>query len=268
MRKWIVSLLVPVLFAGVFSGCAKTAETHLKVGASATPHAEILEVAKEVLKEKGYTLEIVIFDDYVLPNKAVNDKELDANYFQHLPYLVDFNPKNNTNLVSAGAIHFEPFAIYGGKTAKLEDLADGATVGVPDDATNEARALALLEKAGLIKLKAGVGLEATKLDIVENPKNLVLQEIKAEQLPRSLPDLDIAAINGNYAIQGGLKINKDALFVEDAQSVGAKTYGNIIAVRAGDENRAAIKALIEALNSQKVKDFIANTYEGGVVHLG
>lgn len=236
------------------------------VGASPAPHAEILEAAKDVLAAKGYELDIIEYTDYVLPNNALDSGDLDANYFQHKPYLDSFNEQNGTKLISAGAIHYEPFGIYAGKTASLDELQDKATVLVPNDLSNEARALLLLEAQGLIKLKEGVGLEATRNDIVENPKNLDIVELEAAQLPRSLQDSDIAVINGNYAIEAGLKVS-DALATEDSQSLAATTYGNIVAVREGDENNEAIKALVEALTSPEVKQFMEDTYEGAVVPL-
>lgn len=236
------------------------------VGASPAPHAEILNAAKEVLASKGYELKIVEYTDYVQPNNALDSGDLDANYFQHKPYLDSFNAQNGTKLVSAGAIHYEPFGIYAGKTASLEELPDKATVLVPNDVSNEARALLLLEAQGLIKLKDGVGLEATKNDIVENTKNLDIVELEAAQLPRSISDGDIAVINGNYAIEAGLKVS-DALATEDSQSLAATTYGNVVAVREGEESSDATKALVEALTSPEVKQFMEETYEGAVVPL-
>ncbi|MDD3252022.1 MAG: MetQ/NlpA family ABC transporter substrate-binding protein [Lachnospiraceae bacterium] len=236
------------------------------VGASPAPHAEILEAAAPVLEAMGYKLVVKEYTDYVQPNLALDGGDLDANYFQHLPYLEQFNEENNTKLVSAGAIHYEPFGIYAGKTASLADLADGAKVAVPNDATNEARALLLLEAQGLIKLTDGVGLNATKNDVVENTKNLDILEIEAAQVPRSLQDVDIAVINGNYAIEAGLKVS-DALSVEASDSEAATTYGNVVAVQEGKENDEATKALIEALTSDEVKSFIETTYEGAVVPL-
>jgi len=237
------------------------------VGASPSPHAEILAVAKDVLAKEGYTLQVTEFTDYVQPNVALSSGSLDANYFQHQPYLDQYNQENGTDLVSAGTIHYEPFGIYAGKTKSLDALQDGASIGVPNDATNEARALLLLEAQGLIKLKADAGINATKNDIEENPKNLNITEIEAAQLPRSLQDLDLAVINGNYAIEAGLSVKKDALATEDADSIGAKTYGNIIAVRKGDENSERIKALVAALQSDEVRDYINKTYDGAVVPL-
>ena len=236
------------------------------VGASPAPHAEILKAANDVLKEKGYELEIKEYVDYIQPNLALESGDLDANYFQHLPYLESFNKENGTNLVSAGAIHYEPFGVYAGKTTSLDELQDGATIAVPNDTTNEARALLLLEAQGLIKLKEDAGLTATKNDIVENPKNLQLYEVEAAQLPRVIGDVDVAVINGNYAIEAGYKVS-DALAVEASDSLAATTYGNVVAVRAGEENDPAIQALIEALTSDEVKAFIESTYDGAVVPL-
>ena len=238
----------------------------LVVGASPAPHAEILEAAREVLASKGYDLEIVEYTDYVIPNNALDSGDLDANYFQHGPYLESFNEQNGTDLVSAGAIHYEPFGIYAGKTASLEELPDGATVLVPNDITNEARALLLLQDQGLLTLKEGAGLEATPMDIAENPKNLEFVELEAALLPRSLPDEDIAVINGNYAIEAGLKMS-DALATEDPDSLAATTYGNVVAVRAEDVESEKTKALMEALTSPEVKEFMETTYEGAVVPL-
>lgn len=238
----------------------------IKVGASPAPHAEILEAAAPALEKLGYKLSIVEYTDYVQPNIALDTSDLDANYFQHLPYLEQFNAERGTKLVSAGAIHYEPFGIYAGKTAALDAIADKATVAVPNDATNEARALLLLEAQGLIKLNEGVGLNATKNDIAENPKNLEILEVEAAQIPRSLKDVDIAVINGNYAIDAGLKVS-DALAVEASDSEAATTYGNIVAVQEGKENDEIAKALIEALTSDDVKAFIESTYEGAVVPL-
>jgi len=242
-------------------------DTKIVVGATPSPHAEILEQVKEALAAKGWELEIVEYTDYVQPNMALEAGDLDANYFQHLPYLESFNEENKTNLVSAAVIHYEPFGIFPGKTASLEELPDGAKVGVPNDTTNEARALNLLEANGLIKLKEGVGLLAAKTDIVENEKNLDITEIEAAQLPRSLPDLDIAAVNGNYAIDAGLSVGEDALAIEEGESLGAQTYGNVIAVRAGEEETEKTQALVAALESAAVRDFITETYAGAVVPL-
>ncbi len=241
-----------------------SAATKILVGASPTPHAEILKEAAAILKPQGYDLQIVEYSDYVQPNMALEGKELDANFFQHKPYLDDFNKEKGTRLVSIGAIHYEPFGIYAGKTKALADLKDGALVAVPNDTTNEARALLLLQDKGFIKLKDGAGLTATRRDIVENPKKLKIEEIEAAQRVRALPDVDIAIINGNYAILGGLKV-KDALAAEAADSVAATTYANIVAVRAGEEQRPELQALVKALKGDQVKEYMNKKYEGAVV---
>lgn len=236
----------------------------ITVGATPAPHAEILNAAKDILKEKGYDLVVKEYTDYVQPNLALESGDLDANYFQHKPYLDQFNEEKGTNLVSAAAIHYEPFGIYAGKTASLDKLPDGAEIAVPNDVSNEARALLLLADKGLIGLKEGVGLEATKNDIVKNDKKFKIVEVEAAQIPRSLGDVDVAVINGNYAIQAGLKVS-DALAVEDAKSAAATRYSNIIAVRGGEENSEKTKALVEALTSDSVKKFINDKYDGAVV---
>ncbi len=238
----------------------------IKIGASPSPHAEILEEANKVLKDKGYELDIVVYNDYVQPNIAVDTGELDANFFQHYPYLESFNEERGTKIVSAGVTHYEPFGIYAGKVSSLDDLKDGAKIAVPNDVTNEARALQLLAAQGLIKIKDGAGLTATKNDIVENPKNIELLEVEAAQVPRSLQDVDVAVVNGNYAIEAGLKV-KDALAVEDASSEAANTYANIIAVKEGNEKNEEILALLDAIQSPEVKKFIEDKYEGAVVPL-
>lgn len=243
-------------------------ETTLKkivVGASITPHAEILETAKKVLAAKGFELNIVEYNDYVQPNVALDAGDLDANYFQHQPYLDQFNEERGMDLVSVAIIHYEPFGIYPGKTKSIEELKDGAEIAIPNDGTNEARALLLLEAQGLIKLKEGVGMEATVIDIAENSKKLKIHEIEAAQLARSLQDVDLAVINGNFAIQAGLNVAKDAIAVEDKDSAAAETYGNVIAIRKGDEDREEIKALVDALKSDDVREYIDSTYEGAVV---
>ena len=277
LKKALALALTGAVIIGAFAGCGakkdsssdtKKEETKkIVIGASPSPHADILKVAKKELKKEGYELEIKEYSDYVQPNTALESGDLDANYFQHKPYLDDFNKQKKTHLVSAGTIHYEPFGIFPGKTKTLKDLKKGATVAVPNDTTNEARALLLLEDQGLIKLKDGAGLTATKKDIVENKKDLAIKEIEAAQIPRSLKDVDIAVVNGNYALQAGLKVNKDALATEDADSVGAKTYGNIVAVKKGNEKLAATKALIKALKSDTVKKYINDKYDGAVVPL-
>ena len=262
--------LVTVMAAGCSSSGGGSAsgsdDKTIVVGASPTPHAEILKAAENVLKEKGYTLKITEFQDYVQPNMALENKELDANYFQHKPYLDEFNEKNGTKLVSAGAVHYEPLGLYAGKTKSLAELSDGATIAVTNDTTNEARALLLLEANGLIKLNPDAGLSATPKDITENPKNLNVQELEAAQLGRSLQDVDMAVINGNYALQADLKVT-DALAKEEKDSEAAQTYANVVAVREGDENSDKTKALMEALKSDDVKKFIEDTYQGSVVSI-
>ena len=243
---------------------SKSEDKVITVGASVSPHAEILEVAKANLEKEGYTLKIVEYNDYVLPNTALESGELDANYFQHQPYLDDFNKENNTNIVSAGSVHFEPFGIYAGKSNDIKALKEGSVVAVPNDTTNEARALLLLESQGLIKLKEGSGLSATILDIESNPLKLDIKEIEAAQIVRSLQDVDIACINGNYAIDGGLSV-KDALAVESADSLAAETYANIIAVKAGNEESDKTKALKSAILSDDVRKYIEDTYSGAVL---
>lgn len=277
MKRITALVLALVLLVCLAAGCGKKKEDNasgssevkkpvtIKVGASVTPHAEILGVAKELLTKEGYTLEIVEFNDYVLPNTSVEDGELDANYFQHRKYLADFNKENGTHLVEVVPVHYEPFGIYAGKTKSLEELADGAKIAVPNDGTNEGRALLLLEAQGLIKLKENVGFTATKLDIVENPKNLEIQELDAAQLVRALSDVDLAVINGNYAIQGGLNAGKDALAVEDKDSEATQTYANVLAVKEGHEKDAGILALAKALQSEEVKKFIEENYDGAVI---
>ena len=241
------------------------AGTTLKVAASPVPHAEILGVAKDILAEQGITLEIIEYTDYVQPNMVTESGEVDANYFQHTPYLDSFNEENGTHLVSVGAIHYEPFGLFAGKTATLDELADGAKIAVPNDTTNEARALQLLAAQGIITLKEGAGLTATKNDIAENPHNVDIVEMEAAQLPRTLADVDFAVINGNYAAEAGLNAATDALAVEDASSEAAQTFANILVVKEGNEDDPAIQALLAALQSEQVKNFIDETYSGAVV---
>ena len=241
------------------------AGTTLKVAASPVPHAEILGVAKDILAEQGITLEIIEYTDYVQPNMVTESGEVDANYFQHTPYLDSFNEENGTHLVSVGAIHYEPFGLFAGKTATLDELADGAKIAVPNDTTNEARALQLLAAQGIITLKEGAGLTATKNDIAENPHNVDIVEMEAAQLPRTLADVDFAVINGNYAAEAGLNAATDALAVEDASSEAAQTFANILVVKEGNEDNPAIQALLAALQSEQVKNFINETYSGAVV---
>ncbi|MBQ8580437.1 MAG: MetQ/NlpA family ABC transporter substrate-binding protein [Oscillospiraceae bacterium] len=266
MKKIIALVLSLVLTLSLAACAGNNDDKTIKVGATPAPHAEILEVIKEALAADGWTLEIVEFDDYVLPNTALEEGQLDANYFQHVLYMNDFNASNGTHLVNAAGIHYEPFGIYAGKCASLADLPDGAKIGVPNDATNEARALLLLEQEGLIKLKDGVGINATKDDIVENPHNYEIYEAKAELLTTLLADVDIAVINGNYAIDAGLKV-ADALAIESAEGTATEYYQNVIAVKEGNENSEKIQALLKALKSDAVKQYIEDTYNGAVVPL-
>jgi ABC-type metal ion transport system, periplasmic component/surface antigen len=276
MKKRIALILVLALTMLALAACggggdAKDAKdegkadtTVLKIGATSSPHAEILEFVKPMLAKEGIDLQITEYTDYVIPNTAVESHELDANYFQHMPYLEDFNKKNGTHLVSAVAVHYEPMGVFAGKTATLDAMKDGATIAVPNDPTNEARALQLLQQAGLIKLKDGAGLQATPNDIVDNPKNIKFFEAEAAAVARSLQDVDYAVINGNYALEAGLKVS-DALVVESKDSEAAQTFANIVAVYDGDQNKPAIQALAKALTSAETKKFIEDKYDGAVV---
>ena len=262
----IVSLLLLLAFIFVgASACSKDEdELKLTLAASVTPHAEILRVAAKELEKDGYEVEIKEFTDYILPNKVTTDGDVDANYFQHVSYLNDYNANNNTDLVSVCGIHYEPLCLYGGQTESLDELTDGATIAVPNDPSNDARALKVLQQAGLIKQRAGAGLAATILDIEDNPRNLDIKELAAEQLPRSLEDVDFAVINGNFALQSGLS-PEDALAIEVLDDETLGLYQNVLAVRAGSEDEPAIQALVEALKSDAVKDYINETWKGAVV---
>ena len=252
--------------SGSNGAASKEDDKTITVAASPTPHAEILNKAVKPLVEKdGYKLVVKEFTDYVQPNTATEDGEVDANYFQHTPYLDSFNEENGTHLVSVGAVHYEPFGIYPGKSSDLANIADGATIAVPNDTTNEARALQLLAAQGLITVRDGAGLTATVNDITENPHNVKIEEIEAAQLPRTVQDVDFAVINGNYAIEAGFSVGKDALATEDASSEAAQTYANVLVVKEGNESDPAIQALYAALTSDKVKDYINSTYDGAVV---
>ena len=289
MKKLVSLLLSGALAVGLLAGCGSTGNsgtantpaantespaastetgslegTTLKVGATPAPHAEILEVVKDILAEQGITLEIVQYNDYVQPNNAVEDGSLDANYFQHITYMNDFNDQNGTHLVSAAEVHYEPMSLYAGKVSSLDELADGALIGVPNDATNEARALLVLQQEGLITLRDGAGITATINDIVDNPKNLQFSEMEAAQLPLRLADLDMAVINGNYAIDAGLSMD-DALATESADGEAAQAYVNVLAVKEGRETDPAIQALAAALCSDEVKTYIEENYNGAVV---
>lgn len=263
MKKVIALVLAALLLISA----SAFAEVSLSVAASPTPHAVILEKAAELLKEKGVELKITEFTDFVQPNMVVESGQIDANYFQHVPYLNLFNEENNTHLVNVAEIHYEPFGIYPGKAASLEELEDGAQIAIPNDGTNEARALILLEAQGLIKLREDAGMNAVKTDIIENPKNLDIVEMEAAQLPRTLNSVDLAVINGNYALQAGLSVIEDAIASEDPESVGAQTYANILVVKEGNEQNEGVLALIEVLESAEIKAFIEETFSGSVVPL-
>ena len=278
MKKKVLSFALALTLGLVaFAGCGKgsdssesssdgasasTEDKVIKVGASVTPHAEILNQIKEDLAAEGWTLEIVEYNDYVIPNTALENGDLDANYFQHKPYLDDFNAENGTHISAAIAVHFEPMGVYAGKSDDLSNVADGAVVAVPNDTTNEARALLLLEAQGLIKLKDGVGVQATVLDIEENPKNIEIKELEAAQIAKAIGDVDFAVLNGNYAIEAGLG---DAIAVEASDSLAADTYANYVCVREGEENSEKTEALRKAILSDKVKSFINDNYQGAVL---
>ena len=266
MKKTIAIILTLVLALSLVAcGGNKTEDKVITVAASPTPHAEILKVAAEVLAKDGWTLEIKEYTDYVQPNNVVEDGEIDANYFQHIPYLNQFNTDNGTHLVSVAMVHYEPFGIYAGTKSAIADLAEGDKIAIPNDGSNRARALMLLEAQGLITLKAGVGMQATDLDIVENPLNLEIVQMEAAQIANVRDSVALAVINGNYALQAGLNAGVDALAVEDSESISAITYANIIVVKEGNEMSAKIQALVKAIQSQEVKDYINETYSGAVV---
>ena len=267
MKKTIAIALVLVLCLGLLAGCGskKADDKTITVAASPTPHAEILKVAAEVLAKSGYELKITEYADYVVPNNVVEDNEMDANYFQHQPYLDTFNAENKTHLVSVAAIHYEPFGIYAGTKSAIADLAAGDKIAIPNDGSNRARGLLLLEAQGIITLKPEAGMEATVLDIVENPLNLTIVEMEAAQIAGVRDSVALAVINGNYALNAGLNAGTDAIATEDAASVSAQTYANVLVVKEGNEKNAKIEALVKALTSQEVKDYINATYSGAVV---
>ncbi len=237
----------------------------ITVAASPTPHAEILEQAKLILQAMGWTLEVKEFQDYVQPNNVVESGEFDANYFQHIPYLENFNEEQGTHLVNAGGIHYEPFGIYPGTKSSLDDIAEGDTIAVPNDTTNEARALLLLQDNGILKLKDGAGLTATVLDIEENPYNVEILELEAAQVPRVKDEVAYVVLNGNYALDAGFSVAKDSLTYEKSDSDAAKTYVNVIAVKEGNENSEKILALVGVLKSDAIRQYINDTYDGAVV---
>lgn len=276
MKKFGAFLLAGVLAIGALIGCGSTdkkAESStgstdtqvIKVAASATPHAEILEEAKPLLAKEGYDLQVTVFDDYVQPNEVVDSGDFDANYFQHVPYMEQFNKEKGTKLVDAGDIHYEPFGIYPGTKKSLDEIADGDEIAVPNDTTNEARALLLLQDNGLIKLKDGAGFTATVNDIAENPHNIKIVELEAAQVARVTGETAFVVLNGNYALQAGYSVKKDALAYEASDSEAAKTYVNIIAVKEGNEDSDAIKALVKVLKSDDIKKFIDEKYDGAVI---
>lgn len=267
MKKFLAVLLTGALVAGVLTGCGgkKADDKVIKIAASATPHAELLEQVKPILAEQGYDLQITVFDDYVQPNEVVESGEFDANYFQHIPYLNSFNEEKGTHLVNAGGIHYEPFGIYPGTKSDLGAVADGDNVVVPNDTTNEARALLLLQDNGLITLKDNVGLTATVNDIIDNPYNLVIKEMEAAQIPRVISEFAYAVMNGNYALEAGYSVARDALAYESSDSEAAKTYVNVIAVKEGNENTDKTKALVAALKTDTIKNYINSTYDGAVI---
>ena len=265
MKKIIALTLALVMVLGLAACGSKADDKTITVAASSTPHAEILAVAKEVLAKDGWTLNVTEYADYVVPNNVVEDGEMDANYFQHQPYLDTFNAENGTHLVTVAAIHYEPFGIYAGQKSNIADLGAGDKIAVPNDGSNRARALLLLEAQGLIKLTEGVGMEATVLDIAENALGLEIYEMEAAQIAGVLDSVAMGVINGNYALAAGLNAGTDALATEDAASISATTYANILVVKEGNENAEKIQALKKALLSEEVKTFINDNYSGAVV---
>jgi len=274
MSKKIILVLILALGLSLLplAGCSSPAQEEgteelipVVVGATPVPHAEILEFVKDKMAAEGFDLQIRQFTDYVQPNLATDSGEIIANFFQHVPYMEHFNEEYGTDLVSIFPVHFEPYGLYKARVESLDELHNGAIIAVPNDPTNEARALQLLEAAGLITLKEGAGLTATKMDIVDNPKNLDIKELEAAQIPLVLPDVDMAVINGNYALQAGLHIGTDAVAVEDKESIGAVTFANPIVVKAGNENDPGVQALVSVLNTSDVRNFINGKYDGGVV---
>ncbi|MGN1141279.1 MAG: MetQ/NlpA family ABC transporter substrate-binding protein [Oliverpabstia sp.] len=267
MKKLVAAALTGALVLGTIGTTAVFAEDDKKitVAASATPHAEILEQAKPLLEEQGYELEVEVFNDYVQPNEVVESGDFDANYFQHIPYLESFNEEKGTHLVNAGGIHYEPFGIYPGTKDSLDDIADGDSIAVPNDTTNEARALLLLQDNGIITLKEGAGLSATVNDIAENPYNVEIVELEAAQVARVVEETAYVVLNGNYALEAGYSVAKDALAYEKSDSEAAKTYVNVIAVKEGNENSDKIKALVDVLKSDEIKNYINETYDGAVI---
>ena len=269
MKSMIRSL--SVLFAGVslfLAGCSRSggpAETAIRVAASGTPHSEILEAAKPLMAERGYELVVQTFDDYVQPNLVVESGEFDANYMEHIPFLNSINQEKGLHLVNAGGIHYEPFGIYPGKKSSLEELAPGDSIAVPNDTTNEARALLLLADNGILKLREGAGLTATRQDIVEYTRKVEIVELEAAQVARMRKDVALVVLNGNYALQAGLSVGRDAILAEKPDSQAAKTYVNMITVKEGRQDEPIVKALVEVLKSEPIRAFIREKYDGAVV---
>ncbi|MBR2528521.1 MAG: MetQ/NlpA family ABC transporter substrate-binding protein [Blautia sp.] len=269
MKKVLAAALAGALVVGAFGTVNALAgekeDTTITVAASATPHAEILEQAAPILEEQGYTLDVTVFEDYVQPNLVVESGDFDANYFQHIPYLNSFNEEQGTHLVNAGGIHYEPFGIYPGTKADFGDIAEGDDIAVPNDTTNEARALLLLQDNGILTLKEGAGLTATVNDIEENPYKVNIVELEAAQVARVVNDAAFVVLNGNYAMEAGFSVAKDAIAYESADSEAAKTYVNVIAVYEGNEESEKIKALVDVLKSDEITEYINNTYDGAVI---
>ena len=280
MKKIISLALVAALGLFAFAGCgSKTANdgsaadssaaggemTTITVGATASPHAEILNALKDTLASEGVDLVVKEYTDYVMPNTAVENGEIDANYFQHITYMNDFNAENGTHLVDAADVHYEPMGIYGGKSNDLNNIPDGASIAVPNDTTNEARALLLLQDNGVITLKDGVGLEATVNDIVDNPKGVEIRELEAAQVSRVTEEVAFVVLNGNYALEAGYSVAKDAVAYEKNDSEAAQTYVNVIAVKEGNEDNGGIKALVKVLKSDEIKKYINDNYDGAVI---
>ena len=268
IKKILAGTITASLALGAFAGnsiLVSADDKTITVAASATPHAEILEQAAPLLEEQGWDLEVTVFEDYVQPNLVVDSGDFDANYFQHIPYMDDVNKEHGTDLVNAGGIHYEPFGIYPGTKKDLSELEEGDVIAVPNDTTNEARALLLLQDNGIIKLKDGVGLEATVKDIEENPKNVEIEELEAAQVSRVAGEVAFVVLNGNYALQAGYSVSKDAIAYETSDSEAAQTYVNVVAVKAGNEDSEKIKALVDTLKSDEIKDFITENYDGAVI---
>lgn len=272
MKKKVLSLvLATALAAGALTGCGSTGSDKkadsktITVAASQTPHSEILAEAAKILKKDGWNLKVTVFDDYVQPNNVVESGEFDANYVEHVPYMEQFNKENGTHIVNAGSIHYEPFGIYPGTKNNLDDLKKGDTIAIPNDTTNEARALLLLQDNGVLTLKEGAGLTATINDIADNPKGVKFQELEAAQVAKVKDEVAFVVLNGNYALEAGYSVSKDAIAYEKSDSEAAKTYVNIIGVKEGNENSEGIKALVKVLKSDEIKKFINDKYDNAVI---